>query len=292
VLNWKEKFPAGSIVLYFVRENNAPHHSTLTGRLIQVVQSFHKFPDPSCTHAGMISGFGTETPKDGNTQLHAWEILQGGTAGDRVVERHYAIEVYKLKDGHILKNMGPRITSEDLAKMASTVAKQFTGVPYDHSKLAKVALNMPRDITGKIEYVKGICKKFDIDLVNRTFTVDPKRHTLICPELVITSYQIAWILLLGPQAVHEPMPDFLNIHAHCTVAELTNFLRNNHFYEPVDPVATHQLMYSGTRHPNDPPDPEKYHGQDQVECVQHVVNFARSFYVPSTMTNTTPKAKI
>ena len=275
MIDWRTAFRPGGIISYVIRKNNAPHHSTLTGQLIRYNQSFRPSLNPNITHVGVINYMGTETPEEGKTQLHAIEILKGGKAGDRIVERNYGIEGDMLKKNLVL-NAHPRITSENFMKKALEVAKGFSGVSYDLSTLIEVAFS-PKNVRVDANYTKEVCKKYNIDSVKGTFTVDTAKHTFICPELVVTSYQIAWLILAGPEAANKPFPDFINIHARCSADGLVSFMRTNDHYEHVRLEDAHALMYSGTPHPNDPPDPDKHYGQEKIECAENIAKFVGSF---------------
>ena len=276
--DWKKAFRPGGVISYDMRPENGEHHVTTMGKAVFYNQSFHPFRLPSVTHVGVINCIGTEIPAPGLTQLHAIEILQGGIAGDRVVERNYGLNADILKENLVLSE-NPRIMSDDFLKTALEVAKRFTGVSYDLNTALKTAFFPQRNVKTDAAYTQALCKQYNIDPANGTFTIDTSKHKVICSELVVTSYQIAWLLMAGPDAANKPFPAFIDIHARCAAAGLIEFMRDHpEYYECVSLETTHQLMYSGTPHPNDPPtDPEKHYGQDEIKSAECIGQFVGSF---------------
>jgi len=249
-----QHFKAGDIIAYYNDPDNAQHHATSFGKMIETAQRafwwWSRRVDSRITHISMIDKFDSEVPAPGYTWLKIYDILLNKEVARRTFEHNYAFKVFRLRSN---KKIHPNFTAQQLANKAIEIVRQCVGVPYRLRTAFEVFsdwYNREGNEPG-LEYTKWLVERFRINLHDQSIHLDKKQDGVICPELVLGSYQIAWLMLVGEEATNQPLPDWLNFHVHCTPAGLSNFLEKNEYFEAVSPEYLDELRYSGKADPRD-----------------------------------------
>jgi hypothetical protein len=242
---------SGDILAYYNHEDNPYHHRTYLfgyleiGKLIELGQwRYLYWADPKVTHVSLVKGHSDEVAKSGQAPVDLIDILKGKRVEVRPLEHNYAYWVFRLKRE---KNIHPNFSPEDLAEKSTEVAQQFEGREYNYSHIGSVLMHEP--IPDRY-YLQSLVDRFNIDFEDKTFGLK-NGDKLICAELIVLSYQIAWLLLAGPEAVNQPLPAFLNIHYLCTPSRVTQFFADSEYFDEVPAAHIHELRYSGTPDPRD-----------------------------------------
>lgn len=251
-----EHFNPGDIITFYNDPDNAPHHTTLFGKLIQFVQSiFWKYSediDPRVTHLSLVDKVAEddEVIEDGYTPLWTIDILIGQVVHRKKLEHNFATHVYRL---HPEKTIHSSFTPQDLSKKAHEVATALLGVPYRQSTILDVFYNWSHKEGRRPgpEYTRWLVKRFQINVRAQSFGVNTKEDGFVCAEFVLGSYQIAYLLLAGNEALNQALPDWLNFHMHTTPAGLAQFFSKNEYFEKVPAEHINTLRYSGRPHPGD-----------------------------------------
>ncbi len=249
-----QHFKPGDIIAYYNHPDNAPHHRTFFGRVIETAQwvfwGGSKSVDTRVTHISMIDDFDSEDPEPGYTWLKIYDILLNKEVARRTFEHNYAFKVFRLRAE---KQIHPNFTAEQLAKKAVEIVRQCLGVPYKRRTALEVFFDW-HNREGKLpdsDYPAWLVERFKANLEDQSVCLDKEQDGVICPELVLGSYQIAWLMLSGEEAVNYPLPEWLNFHAQCTPAGLSAFLEKNEYFEAVSPEYLEELRYSGRADPRD-----------------------------------------
>lgn len=272
----------GNIVLTYRRPGNAEHHSTAFGMFITWTQfPFYEPEAATTTHASLVSGIEHQkNAPSGFIPIKIWQTFRGDIVHEAYVERDYAIDLYAL-DPHVHLSLSPDITGAMLSAKAHEIAATMKGIPYSNINLLNTFIT--RHSIDDVHYVEWLVDRFGIDFENKTIRFKPN-EAIMCVELVILSYQIAWVLLEGPSSVGKHLPDPINVHCFCSPAEFKTFLDSRHEWKRLSPSQTHQLRYSGTRHEKDPEIDPPYVPN------AHELRLSQSFCLPTLLNPATVQA--
>lgn len=259
--NSRKEFKPGDMLVARVNEDNADYLKTKFGPLIKSMQQRY-FPnvDSDNTHLAMLTEFIPEgdTPPDGFTPAMVFDTIIDAPTGATIhhLERNYEVLVARFKPGVELQ---AGISSDALAAKAVEVIQSFQGMRYYHSTVAYVMFDMfKRWATGYLmndTYVAELITRFGIDFDNNECRPDKAHDHMICIEIVIASYQIAWLLLAGKEAANQPLPNFLNIHHRSTPGQLVkHFEAYPDIFDIVDADKCIELIQTGSKHETEPPD--------------------------------------
>lgn len=246
-----ELLKSGDILSYYNHADNPYHHRTYlfgyfeVGKLIELGQwRYMYWADPKVTHVSLVKGHTDQVAKSGQAPVDLVDILKGKRVGVRPLEHNYAYWVFRLKpDKHIHSEFSP----QELAEKSTEVAQQFEGREYHYGHIGSVLMHEP---TPDQNYLRSLVERFDINFETKTFRIK-NNDKFICAELIVLSYQIAWLLLAGPEAVNQPLPSFLNIHYLCTPSRVTQFFADSEYFDEVPAGQIYQMRYSGTPDPRD-----------------------------------------
>jgi hypothetical protein len=172
------------------------------------------------------------------------DISKGSRVKTRDLEHNYAYWVFRLNRD---KDIHSSFTAEELAQKSIKVAQQFEEREYNYSHIGSVLWHEP---TPDRYYLQSLVDRFEINFNNKTFNIK-NDDKLICAELIVLSYQIAWLLLAGKEAVDQPLPSFLNIHHLCVPSRITQFFADSEYFDEVSARQIFEMRYSGTPDPRD-----------------------------------------
>jgi hypothetical protein len=251
-------FKSGDILAYRNHPDNAPHHTTVFGKVIELVQSAFWWwsgnVDTHVTHFSLIEKFDRRRAQPGFTRLNIVDTLLDKKVEKRFLEHNYDFMVFRLRRDQFIHQ---EFTVQELVDQAMMIARHLIGVPYNRWTALQVFTDWSNREGKKLDeqYTAELIERFQIDLSNRTFSIDKDEERMICPEVVLGSYQIAWLLLAGESARNQPLPDWLNFHMHCSPAGLANFLTHNTHFQKIASEHIEALRYSGAPDPRDEASP-------------------------------------
>lgn len=243
----------GDILGYRRQEDNAPHHMSFWGKVIDVCQKVMFFKswmfntvDPSVTHLCLVQGQIPEPhiPAPGHTSMFTVDAIMPTGVIERSVEHNYQCRAFHLRDDFVPHE---NFTSQQLREKAVDIALLFLKLPYNRDSAVRVLFSFAR-LSG-VEYTQWLVKHFKLeDGVNPT----PPAEGLFCVELALCSFQIAYLLMAGEQAKNEPLPAWLDINARSSPAHAIHFLSSHpEAYKEHPPESMLLLRYEGTPHVND-----------------------------------------
>jgi hypothetical protein len=242
------EFRPGDIVVFHDDDKDNPsYHYSRAGRLVRYAQSFYSNGDPTVIHVGLIHEVNRENPKPGETDMLIIDALIGTGVDIRPLIRNYKISVFRLKEGI------PGFDSAEIARTARDVALQCKGMDYSKWRCWEVfqARSTREESILNEQYPQWLSNRLLFDPVRKTIYPDTIGDGMMCAELVITSYQMAWLKLADNHANTQIPPPWIRLHAHSRPANLFEFLSTSGFYERINPEAVRQLRYSGIPDPRD-----------------------------------------
>jgi hypothetical protein len=241
-------FQVGDIVVFHDDDvDNPPFHYSRPGRLVRYAQSFYAHGDPTVIHVGLIHRVNPEKPKPGETDMLIIDALIGSGVDIRPLIRNYKISVFRLKPGIV------GFDSAKIARTAHDVALKCKGMDYSKWNCWQVfqARLTREDSELNEQYPQWLSSRLLFDPNRKTIYPDTITDGMMCAELVITSYQMAWLLLADKEANTQIPPDWIHLHAHSRPANLFEFLKTSGFYDHIAPEPTRLLRYSGIPDPED-----------------------------------------